>query len=846
MADPKIHRHLHIQGIGVASKEFRAKGMGSEKDVPPVADRRAHAEGLMIDLDQAVSDIDAFKAAQRASGVPLGKRGMPITVESRPDVSLSVGTGRSGHGFALLNVKRRWLADPLDEAGVDQAVFYAVPKTLETLRRQLEEYGEWEGVVEEPDEHNLRNVDDEEDEEVGRPRKSKLFESAGRIRPTTLQDLWTDRLASCPTLREEFEWEVWTRAGFQKSFDRAVEHLELKSIGEPTKFVDTVVRGIVARPDQIFSIVQASAAVVGLRSASSFAAEDIEIPHASASSQVEKLVRRVRWPKTNAPVVTLLDTGVRRSHPLLGGALPEPRMFAAEKHWGTKDHSGHGTKMAGVVLYGDISDIPDGHAPIEVLSRLESVVVNPPKGLPRFPAKDAIRRAIEAVEKEKAVRVYCLAQTAAEEARDGLPTATSGVLDQVIFNDGHRPRLFFAAAGNVPHSKKAPYQLSYYADRNAQFGIQSPAQAVNTVTVGAVSLKKIRTKGSKAVAAAGDLSPTSRTAQSWAKLYAHKPDIVMEGGNFVVEDDGFYCAPSTAHMVLTTSAELPLTAFAAVGETSAATAACAGLASRLLARYPKLRMETVRALMVNAAEWTPEMRALHPTPKDAPKLIERFGWGIPDEGRLFHSAGNALTLMIEDTLVPYRRPKKSGVPPLKEMKYFELPWPKQSLLALGGKQVEMRCTLSYFVEPDAHAPARDRMERYASHRLKFEVKRFREGHDQARARFNALSAIGNTDEGATDDGWLLGSNNRHKGTLHHDVWRGPAFELMDRGGISVLPVRGWWGDTASFGRFEAPVHFSLVVTIRTPTTDGIDLVAEAAAAVNPVNWVEAPVAVARI
>ena len=845
MADPKTHRHLHIQGLGVASEEFRAIGMGSEKEVTPVGDRRAHADGLRDDLEHAVSAIDEYRDVQREFGVPPGKRGMPITIESRPDVSLNVGTGRSARGFALLNVKRRWPTDLEEVPNVDQAVFYAVPTTVETLRRQLEEYGDWRGVVEPQGAGDPNDGGDDEDDDAGRPKKSKLFESAGRIRPTTLQDLWTDRQVSCPTLRDKFEWEVWTRATFQKSFDRAIEKHGLKIIGEPTRFVDTVVRGIVATPDQVFRIVRASAAVVGLRSASSFAAEDLEIPPASASSPLGKLVGRVRWPKANAPVVTLLDTGVRRSHPLLDGALPKPRMFAVETYWDTDDHSGHGTKMAGVVLYGDISDIPKDDSPIDVVSRLESVVVSPPKDMPLLPAKDAIRRAVEAVEKDKAVRVYCLAQTAAEEAHDGLPTATSGVLDQLIYNDGLKTRLFFAAAGNVPHSKKAPYQFGYYAERNAQFGIQSPAQALNAMTVGAVSLKRIRTPGTKAVALAGDLSPTSRTAQAWAKLYAHKPDIVMEGGNFIVEDGGFYCAPSTPHMVLTTSAGMPSTTFEAVGETSAATAACAGLASRLLARYPKLRMETVRALMVNAAEWTPEMLTLHPSPRDVQRLIERFGWGVPNEGRLFQSAGNALTLMVEDTLVPYRRSQRSGAPPLKEMKYFELPWPKESLRALGGKQVEMHCTLSYFIEPDAHAPARDRMERYASHRLKFEVKRYGEGHNRAKGRFNALSTPGDADEAAVDDGWLLGSNNRHKGTLHHDVWKGPAFKLMERGGISVLPVRGWWGDTASFARFEKPVHFSLVVTIRTPATDGIDLVVEAAAAVNPANWVETPVAVAR-
>jgi hypothetical protein len=80
-----------------------------------------------------------------------------------------------------------------------------------------------------------------------------------------------------------------------------------------------------------------------------------------------------------------------------------------------------------------------------------------------------------------------------------------------------------------PHSDVEPYQVGYYTDRNAPFGIQAPAQALNALSVGAVTLKAARTPGQKAVAAVGDLSPTSRTAQSWSKLHAHKPDIVMDG-----------------------------------------------------------------------------------------------------------------------------------------------------------------------------------------------------------------------------------------------------------------------------------------------------------------------------
>jgi Subtilase family len=377
-----------------------------------------------------------------------------------------------------------------------------------------------------------------------------------------------------------------------------------------------------------------------------------------------------------------------------------------------------------------------------------------------------------------------------------------------------------------------------------QFGIQAPAQALNALSVGAVTLKTPRTSGRKPVADVGDLSPTSRTAQSWSKLHANKPDIVMEGGNFLIEEDGVFCRPSPAHLVLTTARSGSPDALSLAGETSAAAAACAGLASRLLARYPQFRMETVRALMIHTADWTPAMKAQfeiavaagRPKAEALAMLISRFGWGKPNEVRLFESASNALTLIAEDTLRPY---DDGSSLPLKEMKYFELPWPKSSLRALGATRIEMRCTLSYFIEPDPHAAARDRIERYPSHRLRFDFKRFGENHMQAQARVNELAPTAGPSAPTSDDGWVMGTVNRQRGTLHHDVWKGPAHQLVERGGVSVLPVRGWWGDTRSFDRYDREVNFSLIVSIRTPEASAGDLFAEVLAAVNPSLLVEA-------
>src|SRR3546814_13350056 len=53
----------------------------------------------------------------------------------------------------------------------------------------------------------------------------------------------------------------------------------------------------------------------------------------------------------------------------------------------------------------------------------------------------------------------------------------------------------------------------------------------------------------------------------------------------------------------------PLTTF---GDTSAAAAIAARMAAALWAKYPAFTPETVRALMVHAADWTPAMLARGP------------------------------------------------------------------------------------------------------------------------------------------------------------------------------------------------------------------------------------------
>ena len=78
----------------------------------------------------------------------------------------------------------------------------------------------------------------------------------------------------------------------------------------------------------------------------------------------------------------------------------------------------------------------------------------------------------------------------------------------------------------------------------------------------------------------------------------------MEGGNAAIEPMGFACSMDSLSL-LTTGHEPHDRLFTLSWATSAATALAAGMGARIQAAYPTFWPETVRALMVHSARWTP-------------------------------------------------------------------------------------------------------------------------------------------------------------------------------------------------------------------------------------------------
>jgi hypothetical protein len=403
----------------------------------------------------------------------------------------------------------------------------------------------------------------------------------------------------------------------------------------------------------------------------------------------------------------------------------------------------------------------------------------------------------------------------------GRPSSWSAAVDQLCYGAGDRRRLMVLAAGNLRGDIHAPE----YPDRNDLEEVESPAQAWNPIVFGAatdkITIAHPDYDGWAPIAPAGDLSPASRTSGIWDRQWPIRPDVVFEGGNFA--HDGANPASAIDDLQLVTTHYRPaLRLFEAFGDTSAASALGARLSGQIMAARPELWPETIRGLIVHAAEWTPAMRARFDaagskTAKLA--MLRRYGWGVPDLSRSLLSAANDATLIVEDALLPFR--KDGSAIKTRDMNLHLLPWPRDELVALGALDVELRVTLSYFVEPNPGERGWTRRHRYASHNLRFAVKRSLESVDAFRQRINKAAEA--EEEGDVvvvprGDNWILGSI-RDRGSVHSDIWKGSAAALSDRDAIGVYPISGWWKEKPALQRWDRSARYALLVTIRAPSAE---------------------------
>lgn len=812
--------HIFLRNTS-SSKPFTAHtpNGGSKPAIPELA-RQQHGQSLQRQLATLIPLATSVAAYQRQQEVESGI-GLQIQFVSQPNVELafqSLAEERAKDGsknIELLSVRQ--------DGEYTYANVFVPDGKLSHFEKYVTEY------LEEKKDKNGKALD-----------HKPLLNTIEAIRAAELRALWTDELTLLPGDQDEkFWWEVWlpvrgNRQAVLADFRKLAGLAECLVSDQEVHFPERTVVLMHASQRQFSGSVMTLNCVAELRMAKETAEFFDAMGVDEQREWQDDLLQRVRFPSSNdaAPRICLLDSGVNRGHPLLSPLMAPGDMHTVDRTGQTDDSANHGTGMAGLSAYGDLTELVASSGLLNIEHRLESVRLVDAGGANVGSAtlhaqlfSDAVARPEIAHPHRK--RIFCSAVTASDYRDRGRPSSWSAAVDSLAADPdgaGQFPRLFILSAGNTDD----PAAWAEYPASLSTNLVHDPGQAWNALTVGACTNKtNTQCRNYQAVAPEGALSPYTTTSAAWESAWPLKPDVVLEGGN--LGNDGVGPIGMNSLQLLSTNNRLQDRLFSTFSATSAAAALCAKIASEIAVAYPALRPETIRALIVHSAEWSDGMREMY-LPEGSrnklayTRLIRHCGWGEPNVERALWSANNSLTLVIEDELYPFKKEMGESVKS-RDMNLHELPWPRAELEDLQNAQVQMRVTLSYFIEPNPSARGSASKYHYPSHRLRFDVQRPLDAStEDFVARINAAAQRENEGDpvNPADPNWYLGDRQRHRGSLHQDVWEGTAADLASRGFLAVYPAAGWWRTRRALERYSLPARYSLVVSIRTEQTE-VDL-----------------------
>lgn len=769
---------------------------------------RAHGAYLLAQLEGAVDRNVAENQHLSLQSLPV-KDGLYLNVQSAPDCQLALSSldAQRKNGCTLLSVKNE-----TGEFQTSSATVYLTNSGIAKLVKKIKKYTA-------------------ERTSTGTPKNAALLDPCEVISVAEIEDLWTDNPDDLPN--ETPIWcEVWLLKDpnfpHQERFIEIVRKLEIGyAEGQILSFPERdVVLAKLNRENfkNLLSIFDGIAECRCFREPAFFFTE---MPMHEQIAWSNDFLRTVSFSVNPKVAVCILDTGINNGHQLLSPILKDTDCHAFIDNWGTHDHLGHGTKMAGVAAYGNLSDALAAPR-FELQHCLASGKICAPHDDldPQFYGL-AIATTLQKIRDAAPERTHiaCMAVSAnSEYANRGEPTSWSAALDAIAAGvEGGTKQLIIISMGNVEETAH-----SEYPESNKNSMADDPAQSWNALTVGAYTdfdeLSPTISHYSP-VPPRGGLSPYSTTSTQWNQArWPAKPDVVFEGGNSAI-DSTRDCTSDEKMSILTTSSRIQSYQFTPFWATSAATAMCANFAAKLQATYPNLWPESIRALIVHSAKWTDTMLSQfggNCTKTDIENLRRICGYGVPSLERAMHCMENSLIMVSEETLHPFI--KVDGKHRL-QVHIYDLPWPRAQLAALGSTDVTLRITLSYFIEPSPGQRGWKNKFRYASHGLRFDLCGSQESEENFITRITHMNDDSNIQEQSSSrlsGRWIVGPNGRSTGSLHSDFIRTSGAELATCNKLAVFPVIGWWREREQLHKYNSEARYSLIVSLHTDAQD-VDL-----------------------
>lgn len=791
------------------SLQFTSKSAGGSKPNYPERNRVAHGEWLQNRFDQIWQESVNEKEQRHAASVPVsngvyvefaGQPGSPLKTQSLEDKT---------SGIRLLNIRKR----VVEGQTVNYATVYIPSEKRNVFLKKFRDYAL-------------------NDTPKGNPKNQDLAAGIEQIQRAILTSFWVDSNELMPA--EIPVWcEIWLRlenAGDLETFiTRFFDVCRLLGINfkkQQISFPERLVTIIQANQQQLGELIESFDYVAEIRRAQEPESFWTSQYNAEQAEWVEELLTRLNVIDGSNVYVTILDTGINNSHPLLSPILSVKDCHTVFSEWNTNDVLGHGTLMAGICSFGNLKKALESGNPVELISRLESVKILPNEGqndpdLYGFLTSQGI--SLAEIQNPQVNRIICLAVTSPFQTDKGRPSSWSAAIDAISSGAGDdQRRLFIISAGNI----RNPDDQINYPFSNFEISVESPAQSWNALSVGAYTRKSFVEEadysGYQLLASPGTLSPFSTTSLTWeSKKWPYKPDIILEGGNLLKTPDG-EIELNDDLAELTTFHQPVRKHFGTLSGTSLAAAKAANMAATIQFYYPGFWPETIRGLLVHNAEWPVELLTQFDIDisrrADVARILRIAGFGIPNLRKSIQCASNSLTLIAQNSIQPFI--KEGAAYKTNEMHLYRLPWPKEELLNMGAVQVKLRITLSFFIEPGSGEIGWKDRYRYASHGLRFDLNNTNETEQDFVRRLNKAA---NNDEDEVSAGgtsgrerWLIGKNYRKQGSLHSDIWIGNAADLAACNIIGIYPIIGWWRERHNQGCFNKRSRYSLIVSLEVP------------------------------
>lgn len=381
-------------------------------------------------------------------------------------------------------------------------------------------------------------------------------------------------------------------------------------------------------------------------------------------------------PAPDAAAIAVIDSGVMSGHPLLAPALGD-EIVAPTRHSGSKlsgvpqDDVGHGTGVAGIALYGDVSRCREElrfHPEVWILSAKVMYSENDPflGTVARYDEEELLEHQLERViqyfvENYDQCRVInlSLGDSCKRMMNSRRQFNLAALVDHLALRYG---LVFVVAAGNseCAHTDEVNRAYPHYLlAEDERTRITDPASAALALTVGSV---------------AGEYGPSARRPDDllFSPTKTHfpspftstgpgyqdmiKPDLVEVGGNVITGRR--QPAPDIGGKVLTLNhtwvADGRL--FTAMYGTSFSAPVVSNLVARLANRYPAASPNLLKALTLSSAEFPadrPEPLSEYgnqSSDQEFRKLLHVYGYGRPDFLRAAFSTDHRVLLLRERTM----------------------------------------------------------------------------------------------------------------------------------------------------------------------------------------------------